>query len=451
VKSVSVDFSRVCGRIKPVHGINNGPLDGQNIFDFSDDYKEIGFPYVRLHDTGGNVSRYLVDVSRIFPNFDADENDPKNYWFEHTDDLIRAIKNTGAKVIYRLGESIDHGKYKRFARPPKDFDKWVRICLHIVMHYNEGWAGGFRDSIEYWEIWNEPECDGFDNLNSPMWSGGSEEQALELYEKAAVALKEHDPKLKIGGMAFVYPNIHLENFVRRCAERKLPLDFLSFHGYFTDPAALEGSINSADAVLKKYGFDKTERIFDEWNYVGLERPCEGSIWKLIRDLRHAEIGKEVFENQKNMVGASFTAACMIRMNSLPVDIACYYDGQPTLTRWCGLYDKYGLRRETFWSFKAYGEIYKECADRAVCGVFGEGVYALAGKGAEAEYVLISCYRGNEEALELTIEGSERTRFEVFTLKPEKGLVKTGSGAINGQRARFSVEGGRYSLTLVKCK
>ena len=306
-----------------------------------------------------------------------------------------------------------------------------------------------RDSIEYWEIWNEPECDGFDNLNSPMWSGGSEEQALELYEKAAVALKEHDLKLKNRRDGVCIPNIHLENFVRRCAE-EAAARFSVFPRLFYRSAALEGSINSADAVLKKYGFDKTERIFDEWNYgagAGPVRAASGSLYAICATRRSE---KRCLKTRRTW-WAPLYGGLHDGMNSLPVDIACYYDGQPTLTRWCGLYDKYGLRRETFWSFKAYGEIYKECADRAVCGVFGEGVYALAGKGAEAEYVLISCYRGNEEALELTIEGSERTRFEVFTLKPEKGLVKTGSGAINGQRARFSVEGGRYSLTLVKCK
>jgi hypothetical protein len=450
MSEIRVDFSKVNGKLKPVHGINNGPIDGQNIFDFSDDYKEVGYPFVRLHDTGGNPSRYLVDVSRIFPNFDADENDPKNYWFEHTDDLICAIKNVGAKVIYRLGESIDHGKYKRFARPPRDFDKWARICLHIVMHYNEGWGRGFNSGIEYWEIWNEPEGNGFDDERNAMWSGGSEEQALLLYETAAVLLKEHDPKLKIGGMSFTGCNNALENFVSRCAQRKLPLDFLSFHCYSNGVKDIERHIVKADAVLKGNGFDKAERIFDEWNYMGVERPYQGDIWAHILDLRYAEISKEVFENQKSTVGAAYTAACMIRMNSLPVDIACYYDGQPTLMCWCGLYDANGLRRETFWSFWAYGEIYKSCENTAFCEALGEGVYALAAKGENADYVLVSCYRRNEEVLELSIENSNRKSFEVFELLPGKGLEKTEAGIINGGKAQISIAGGRYALTLIKC-
>ena len=41
--------------------------------------------------------------------------------------------------------------------PPKDPEKWARICEHIIRHYTEGWADGYHYNIRYWEIWNEPE------------------------------------------------------------------------------------------------------------------------------------------------------------------------------------------------------------------------------------------------------------------------------------------------------
>ena len=39
--------------------------------------KEAGIPYSRLHDVGGWLGGGLyVDIPNLFPDFDADENDP---------------------------------------------------------------------------------------------------------------------------------------------------------------------------------------------------------------------------------------------------------------------------------------------------------------------------------------------------------------------------------------
>ena len=73
-----VDFNTITGKIKPMHAINNMPMIGAFASDDMFHYAgEAGIPYSRLHDTGGAFggSRY-VDIPNIFPNFDADENDP---------------------------------------------------------------------------------------------------------------------------------------------------------------------------------------------------------------------------------------------------------------------------------------------------------------------------------------------------------------------------------------
>ena len=73
---IQIDFTGQAVKLKPLHGVCNGPICGQGTVDLSKNYREIGVPSVRLHDTDGANSRYYVDVSRIFPNFDADEYDP---------------------------------------------------------------------------------------------------------------------------------------------------------------------------------------------------------------------------------------------------------------------------------------------------------------------------------------------------------------------------------------
>ena len=139
--SINVDFSKVCGRIKPMHGVNSGPRTKVFTYNASKLFTDIGIPMCRLHDVEYPYgSGEFVDIHCIFKNFDADENDPASYDFGLTDKYIEAIRDVGADVMYRLGESIEHAPVKRYIHPPKDYAKWARICEHIIRHYNEGWA-----------------------------------------------------------------------------------------------------------------------------------------------------------------------------------------------------------------------------------------------------------------------------------------------------------------------
>lgn len=187
---VRVDFSKNVGKIKAVNGVTNGPVaDGE---DFSSIFLDLNISSVRYHDTDGSGpnGRCAIDISRIFTNFDADENDENSYQFEHTDEIITAAIKCGAEVIYRLGESIDHSVKNRHAHPPKDFDKWCRICLKVIQHYNDGWANGFHYGIKYWELWNEPEGVAPGLENKKMWKGGTLQDMFLLYKKLSCAIKE---------------------------------------------------------------------------------------------------------------------------------------------------------------------------------------------------------------------------------------------------------------------
>ena len=113
---MTVDFSRDAGRIKPLHGVNNGPVCYGNLVDVTDYYRNAGFPYVRLHDTNWPHPRE-VDIPQIFPDFSRDADDPDAYDFNRTDEYIDGILQTGAKIVYRLGTSIEHTKEKYFIHP----------------------------------------------------------------------------------------------------------------------------------------------------------------------------------------------------------------------------------------------------------------------------------------------------------------------------------------------
>ena len=140
--NVKVNFENIIGKIKPMHATNNMvtlPRNSSN--DWDGMMQAAHIPYGRLHDTGGTFggSRY-VDIPNVFPDFDADENDPASYDFAFTDVLIERMVKSGVMPYYRLGVTIENYVDIKAYRiyPPKDFHKWARICEHIIMHYNEG-------------------------------------------------------------------------------------------------------------------------------------------------------------------------------------------------------------------------------------------------------------------------------------------------------------------------
>ena len=77
-----------------------------------------------------------MDINTIFPLFLADPDDPRNYLFEKTDDYLAPIIKNKSDIVYRLGQSIEHFS-NYYINPPKDYEKWAKICINIIRHYNE--------------------------------------------------------------------------------------------------------------------------------------------------------------------------------------------------------------------------------------------------------------------------------------------------------------------------
>ena len=280
----TVDFSKEIGKIKPMHAVGAGPKQGYSGgTDVSNLYMEMNIPYSRLHDIETTFgSDLFVDIHNVFPDFDADVNDPASYMFTYTDRYITGIIEAGGKPFYRLGETIDHTGLERYINPPKDFQKWAEICEHIIRHYNEGWADGFHYEIEYWEIWNEPDSylPGYNKIN--MWTG-TREQYFELYRIASTHLKKcFGDTIKIGGYSCCNFNAlidevqsergqHLINwgndFMKYITnpETKCPIDYFSYHNYFNDPKVPYKYNNAVREWVDSWGFKDIEIIFTEWN------------------------------------------------------------------------------------------------------------------------------------------------------------------------------------------
>jgi len=275
--TVNIKFGKKAGRIKPLNGINGGPRSGGYGLpcDLTEEFSEMGIPIVRTASCAGEYgNNQFINIHCIFPDPDADEELEESYNFLPTDLYLASIKNTGAEIMYRLGESPEPYSRKLFVKAPRDFGKWARICEHIIMHYNEGWANGFKLGIKFWEIWSAPDsAEGF---------VGNPSEYYELYRVTATHLRERFPKIRIGayGARGFYSLNRLDateemktyvpfmqKFFAYVNSTGAPLDFFTWSCYTSNPDELDMHIKYARTYLDSAGLKRTKSILCEYNSV----------------------------------------------------------------------------------------------------------------------------------------------------------------------------------------
>ena len=412
--TIRVDPTRAVGPVKPVNGVGQQPMVGAlrdwQMFHY---LREAGIPYSRLHDVGGWLGGGLyADIPNLFPDFDADETDPANYRFAFTDALLKALVANGVEPYFRLGVTIENwvewpGPLPPLRiLPPKDSAKWARICEHVIRHYTEGWASGFRMKIDHWEIWNEP--DGSPDANGCCWHGSFDE-FMRLYGVAATHLKAAFPHLKIGGYGSCgfYAGVgsdhvpaansspRMEHFVA-CAHKFLaaardggwPLDFFSFHSYSPPREALR-QVRFADELLNGYGFtpDRCERHFNEW----------------LPYVSHDNLG--------GALQAAGVATEMIGLQNGPCDVACLYDARCGVGPYSPLFNPLTFKpHKAYFAFTAFHELRKRgtAVETSVHGA--DSVCAAAARGQDGS-VAVMVANDSDEAVPLSCDVQGRSVVE----------------------------------------
>ena len=378
---VKVDLSRETGIVKPVNGVGQPPFVGIREFTMFRYLKDAGIPFSRLHDVGGMFGRgVFVDIPNLFRDFDADETDPANYDFAFTDHLINALVAEGVEPFFRLGVTIEnYALIKRYRiDPPKDFAKWARICEHVIRHYTEGWADGFRHKITYWEIWNEPE--NWETVEkNEMWHGTFEEYC-RLYDVASRHLKAKFPHLKIGGYASCgVGGALVENpsprskhqlecfhyFLKYIKDHKSPIDYFSYHSYAPVARMLKETRYVRDE-LDKAGFHGLETCLNEW----LPAPSHD---KLGTARQAAEI-----------------AAVLVGFQNGPVDSAAIYDARCGVGNYSPLFNPLTYKpHKAYCAFLAFNELRKAGTAVAASSDDSNVFVSAAKKGGKAVVMIVN--------------------------------------------------------------
>ncbi len=433
MSNITIDFNKVSGKIKNMHSVNNGPLAKKNDQTRSnfDDYKAAKIPYARIHDASfcsGYGGPHIVDVNWIFPDFSKDENDPASYDFTLTDWYLQLIMSAGTKVFYRLGAAIEHAIKKYNTIMPADFEKWARICEHIIMHYNEGWADGYKLNIEYWEIWNEPDLDEDDSTNKLNWSGTAKDYH-RLYKIAATHLKNRFPDLKIGGPALAFRDGEwLDEFLEAITKdgKKTPMDFFSWHIYTNDVKDVVEMGARIREKLDRAGYTRIESILNEWNYVeGWSEAFISSIEAIISER-----------------GAAFTAATMCAMQKSSTDMLMYYDARPCAFN--GLFDFYTQRPlKGYYPFVMFADLYEKQNELETTSDDSE-IYIAAAKD-EKKFAAMVCYYSpdktgaKEKTVTISANGAGDGAFECYLVDKENTMEKKDDIIISGGKAEIKLE------------
>jgi xylan 1,4-beta-xylosidase len=115
--------------------------------------------------------------------------------------------------------------YKQNVSPPKDYTKWDSLMTQFAKHLIDRYG---IDEVSQWyfEVWNEPNID--------FWAGEPHQPTyFELYDHTARALKAVSPRIRVGGPSTAQA-AWADDFIRHCAENKVPVDFVSSHVYGND-------------------------------------------------------------------------------------------------------------------------------------------------------------------------------------------------------------------------
>jgi hypothetical protein len=240
--------------------------------------------------------------------------------------------------------------------------------------------------IEYWEIWNEPDIDPDDSLHKRCW-GGTAKQFYEFYCVVHQHLKSCFPHLKIGGPACARVKEEwLGGLLNAMKEKGIVPDFFSWHIYSATIEKVQERIRLARELLDAYGFESTESILNEWNYV---KSWYGDEW--IYSLK----------SEKGLKGSAFIASTMCMAQYEQLEHLMFYDARP-----CGMNSLFSTdyvfeRLKGYYPFYMFNQLYK--LEQAVAiERESEDVWAVAATGNE-QNAMISYFNDDDVAPEKIVK------------------------------------------------
>jgi len=233
-------------------------------------HNECGFTYIRMHGL-------FCDDMGVYRE---DKSGRPEYNWQYIDELYDFLQGIGMKPFVELGfmpSALASGSqtifwWKGHVTLPKDFKKWEDFVRAFTTHLKERYG---EDEVKTWyfEVWNEPNLDGFFKGKQPDY--------FRLYEVTAKAIKSVSPAYRVGGPATAGCG-WIPEFIRFCATNPAPVDFVSTHTYAVDrgfldengqggtvlsknPRAIYGEMIDSRKKISNSAMPNLELHFTEWS------------------------------------------------------------------------------------------------------------------------------------------------------------------------------------------
>lgn len=200
--------------------------------------RDTDFKFIRMHGL-------LTDDMGVYK---VDAQGREQYNFQYVDALYDYILSIGMKPFVELGfmpQALASGNKTIFwwrgnVTPPHSYEKWEKLIQALTQHWTDRY-GAQEVASWYFEVWNEPNLDGF-------WAG-SQADYFKLYAYSARAIKNVNPNYKVGGPATAGA-AWIPEMIAYCVQNKVPLDFVSTHSYGVDQGFLD-EFGGRGTVLSK--------------------------------------------------------------------------------------------------------------------------------------------------------------------------------------------------------
>ena len=231
-RTISVDLKSVSGPLGNVfrHTVGAGRANEGLRADWQRQLREAkqacGFEYIRMHGL-------LCDDMGVY----REEKGKPVYNWQYIDELYDFLVDLKVRPFVELGfmpGGLASGNKTIFwwrgnVTPPRDYNKWGNLITALVNHWTERYG---RDEVKKWyfEVWNEPNLDGF-------WAG-DQAAYFHLYSVTADAVKKVSTDYRVGGPATA-GNGWVPELIKHCVTNHSPLDFISTHTYGVEVGYLD--------------------------------------------------------------------------------------------------------------------------------------------------------------------------------------------------------------------
>lgn len=231
--------------------------------------KELGFRYIRFHaifhdvlgtvrETNGKISYDWSGIDRLYDALLAKHIRP----FVELGFTPNAMKTSDQTIFYWKGNTSH----------PKP-DAW-RDLINAFVHHLRDRYGAQEVRRWYFEVWNEPNLDGF-------WEGADKPAYFALYDLTARTIKAIDPALRVGGPSTAGA-AWVPEFLDHAARNGVPVDFVTTHTYGVDggfldeqgkadtklspsPDAIVGDVRRVREQIQASRFPGLPLFFSEWS------------------------------------------------------------------------------------------------------------------------------------------------------------------------------------------